>query len=149
VKEVTHVRERNWNSPHPKWSTAKHHSHVSGSEVKSPGAHLSRSKTGSSHPSSPASGVIKSSLIPVRATSKKNGLFSSGNFASSTPAKANDEEQFIKSHRRRSMEFTESVGTIPPQTSISGAFGDVDMILGDTLSLELVNILSYVRICSQ
>ncbi|OJA17481.1 hypothetical protein AZE42_03915 [Rhizopogon vesiculosus] len=97
---------------------------------RTPSAHLSRSKSGSSRPSSRASGVTRSSLIPVRATSKKNGIFSSSNFDSSTPAKANDEEQFTKGHRRRSMEFTESVVTIPAQTSISAAFED--MVLGDT-----------------
>lgn len=61
-------------------------------------------------------------------TSKRNGLFNSGSFASSTP-KANDEEKFEKGHRRRSMEFTDSVGSIHPHTSIHGAFGDEDMVL--------------------
>lgn len=72
------------------------------------------------------------SLIPARAASKKNGIFSHGNFAYSTPARGNDEEQFMKGHRRRSMEFAESVGTIPPQSSMSGAFGHEDMVLGDS-----------------
>ncbi|KAG1816011.1 uncharacterized protein BJ212DRAFT_1356039 [Suillus subaureus] len=250
-REVTHERERNWNSPQPKWNTARHHSHSSsGNQVTSPSVHLSQSKNGrslrassslphltpeaqrkgspslvkshshkdkvdsvldaptsvhspqsavpsppsdeseasphttslklaaasrfgwgfsrshqlppfdlessptrggrsnkepdSSHhraptisspsrtpsscPSSRASGVNRSSLIPVPSTSKRNGLFNSGSFASSTP-KANDEEKFIKGHRKRSMEFTESVGSIHPRTSIHGAFGDEDMVL--------------------
>ncbi|KAG1751617.1 uncharacterized protein EDB91DRAFT_1106339 [Suillus paluster] len=253
-REVTHERERNWNSPQPKWSTERHHSHgSSGNEVTSASVHLSQSKSGrslrassslphltpeaqrkgsptivkshshkdkldsaldvstpihppqraapssprthgdkgessprtspfkgsaaasrfgwhfprtrqlppldlenspdrpgrskepdsshnhmrttsspspspSSRPSSRASGVIKSSSIPVRSTSKKNGFFSSGNFASSTP-KVTDEEKFKKGHRKRSTEFTESVGSIHPQTSMYGAFGDEDMVL--------------------
>jgi hypothetical protein len=69
------------------------------------------------------------SLIPARAASKKNGIFSHGNFAYSTPARGDDEEQFMKGHRRRSMEFAESVGTIPPQSS---AFGHEDMVLGNS-----------------
>lgn len=250
-REVTHERERNWNSPQPKWSTARHHSHgSSGNEATSAGVHLSQSKSGrslrtssslphptpeaqrkgsptvvrshshkgkadsvldastsvhlpqrvvpssptnkgeasphttplkpatasrfgwglsrshqlppfdlesspkrggrnnkepdpshhlipimsspsltpSSRPSSRASGVNRSSLIPVPSTSKRNGLFNSGNFASSTP-KANDEEKFKKGHRKRSTEFTESVGSIHPHTSIYGALGDEDMVL--------------------
>ena len=148
-QEVTHERERNWNSPHPKWGTARHHSHVSGNEVSPARTHLSRSKNGGSRPSSRASGIIRSSLIPVRASPKKNGIFSSDNFSSSTPAKVDDEKEFTKGHRRRSMELTESVNTIPPQTSISGAFQDEDMVLGDTLFLQPSNIFFYLRICSQ
>lgn len=251
-REVTHQRERNWNSPQPKWSTARHHSHGSnGNEVTSASVHLSQSKSGrslrtssslphpspgaqrkgsptvvrshshkgkadsvldastsvhppqrvvpssptnkdeasphttplkpatatrfswglsrshqippfdmesspkrggrsnkepdpshhliptisspsltpGSRPSSRASGVNRSSLIPVPSTSKRNGLFNNGNFASSTP-KANDEENFKKGHRKRSTEFTESVGSIHPHTSIYGALGDEDMVLG-------------------
>ena len=131
-REVSHERERNWNSPHPKWTTAKHRSHLSGNEGSSGSAHLSRSKTESSRPSSLASGVTKSGLIPVRAAPKKNGIFRSGNFTSSTPAKGSDEEQFMKSHRGGSAEFTESIGTILPQTSISGAFSHEDVVRGDT-----------------
>jgi len=256
-REVTHERERNWNSPQPKWNTARHHSHGSnGNQVTSASVHLSQSNSGrslrassslprltpeaqrkgspmvvkshshkgkvdsvldapasihppqgavppspsskgeasphttplkpaaasrfgwgfsrshqlppfdmesspkrggrnnkepdSSHhhtppisspsptpgsrPSSRASGVNRSSLIPVPSTSKRNGLFNSGSFASSTP-KANDEE---KSHRKRSMEFTESVGSIHPHTIMNGTFGDEDMVLGKIrISLSL------------
>ncbi|KAG1770603.1 hypothetical protein EV702DRAFT_1202371 [Suillus placidus] len=78
------------------------------------------SLTPSLRSSSRASGVNRSSLIPVPSTSKRNGLFNSGNFASSTP-KANDEEKFKKGHRKWSTEFTESVGSIHPHTSIYGA----------------------------
>ncbi|KAG2150417.1 hypothetical protein DEU56DRAFT_779824 [Suillus clintonianus] len=85
----------------------------------------SPSLTPTSRPSSRASN--RSSLIPVPSTSKRNGLFSSGNFASSTP-KA-DEEKFKKGHRKRLTEFTESVGSIHPQTNMHGAFGDEDMVL--------------------
>ncbi|KAG0706047.1 hypothetical protein DFH29DRAFT_903265 [Suillus ampliporus] len=253
-REVSHERERNWNSPQPKWNTTRHHSHgSSGNEATSASVHLSQGKSGrglrassslphvtpeaqrkgsptvvrshshkdkvnsvdvptsipphravpsspsqtngdkgefslntsplkgsaatsrfgwhfprsrqlapldlegsperpgrsdkepdsshhhmrtisspspspSSRPSSRASGVIKSSLIPVRSTSKRNGLFSSGNFAASTP-KVNDEEKFKKGHRKRLTEFTESVGSIHPQTNLYGAFGDEDMVL--------------------
>ncbi|KAG1881379.1 hypothetical protein C8R48DRAFT_680725 [Suillus tomentosus] len=250
-RKVTHERERNWNSPQPKWNKTRHHSHdSSGNEVTSASDHLSQSKNGRSlrassslprltpeaqskgsltavkvhshkgkidsvldeplsvHPpqgadplspsnngkasprttplkpaaasrfgwgfsrghqlppldlesspkrggrsnkepdssphhtptiSSPsptpgslasnrASGVNRSSLIPVPSPSKKNGLFNSGSFASSTP-KANDEEKFKKGHRKRLTEFTESVGSIHPRTSIHGAFGDEDMVL--------------------
>ncbi|KAG1890330.1 hypothetical protein F4604DRAFT_659013 [Suillus subluteus] len=250
-REVTHERERNWNSPQPKWNTTRHHSHGSnGNQVTSPSVHLSQSKNGtslrassslphltpeaqrkgsptvvkshshkgkvdsvldaptsvrspqgavpsspsnggeaspsttplklaaasrfgwgfsrshqlspfdlesspkrgghsnkepdsshhhtptisspsrtpSSRPSSRASGVNRSSLIPVASTSKRNGLFNSGSFASSTP-KADDEEKFKKGHRKRSMEFTDSVGSIHPHTSIHDAFGDEDMVL--------------------
>ncbi|KAG1793008.1 hypothetical protein EV424DRAFT_749331 [Suillus variegatus] len=257
-RKVTHERERNWNSPQPKWNTTRHHSHdSSGNEVTSASDHLSQSKNGRSlrassslprltpeaqskgsltavkvhsrkgkidsvldeplsvHPpqgadplspsnngkasprttplkpvavsrfgwgfsrghqlppldlesspkrggrsnkepdsshhhtptiSSPsptpgslasnrASGVNRSSLIPVPSPSKKNGLFNSGSFASSTP-KANDEEKFKKGHRKRLTEFTESVGSIHPRTSIHGAFGDEDMVLEYTASDE-------------
>lgn len=250
-RKVTHERERNWNSPQPKWNTPRHHSHdSSGNEVTSASDHLPQSKSGRSlrassslprltpeaqskgsltavkvhshkgkidsvldeplsvHPpqgadplspsnngkasprtaplkpaaasrfgwgfsrghqlppldlesspkrggrsnkepdsshhhtptiSSPsptpgslasnrASGVNRSSFIPVPSPSKKNGLFNSGSFASSTP-KANDEEKFKKGHRKRLTEFTESVGSIHPRTSIHGAFGDEDMVL--------------------
>ncbi|KAG1853880.1 hypothetical protein C8R48DRAFT_675800 [Suillus tomentosus] len=184
-RKVTHKRERNWNSPQPKWNTTRHHSYDgSGNEVTSASDHLSQSKSGrslrasSSLPrltpeaqskgsltavklppldlesspkrggrsnkepdssphhtptiSSPsptpgslasnrASGVNRSSLIPVPSPSKKNGLFNSGSFASSTP-KANDEEKFKKGHRKRLTKFTES-GSIHPRTSIHGALG--------------------------
>ncbi|KAG2146420.1 uncharacterized protein EDB93DRAFT_1328770 [Suillus bovinus] len=250
-RKVTHERERNWNSPQPRWNTARHHSHgSSGNEVTSASDHLSQSKSGrslrtssslprltleaqrkgsptavklrshkgkvdsvldeptsvhppqgsdplspsnngeasprttplkpavasrfgwgfsrghqlppfdlesspkrgersnkepdSSHhhtptisspsptpgsrPSSRASVVNRSSLIPVLSPSKRDGLFNSGSFASSTP-KANDEEKFKMGHRKRLTEFTESVGSIHPHTSIHGEFGDEDMVL--------------------
>ncbi|KAG2074539.1 hypothetical protein BDR04DRAFT_1092688 [Suillus decipiens] len=251
-REVTHERERNWNSPQPKWNTSRHHSHGSGgNEITfAKNVHLSQSKSGrglrgssslprlapetqlkgspttvkshshkgkvdsvldaptsvhppqhavssspsnkgepsphttplkpaaasrfgwsfsrshqlppfdlesspkreghsnkepdslhhhaptvsspsptpSSRPSSRVSGVNRSSLIPVPSPSKRSSLFNSGSFASSTP-KADDDEKFRKGHRRRSTEFTESVGSIHPHTSIRGGFGDEDMVL--------------------
>jgi hypothetical protein len=42
------------------------------------------------------------------------------------------------------------VGSIHPHTSVHGAFGDEDMVLGKIrISLRLSIIPSYLRICSE
>ncbi|KAH7926545.1 hypothetical protein BV22DRAFT_1062786 [Leucogyrophana mollusca] len=67
------------------------------------------SPTPSSRPSSRASGAVKFSMIPVRSTPKTPGSRTNGK------GMEGSEGGYVKGHRRRSTEFSESVGRVPPR----------------------------------
>ncbi|KAF9227289.1 hypothetical protein BS17DRAFT_775245 [Gyrodon lividus] len=72
-EEITHERERNWNSPHPKWSTSTHHSRGSGEqEVDSPSS-LGKNRS------------LGKGKNPLRATSSLSQLRSSNGHQDSIP----------------------------------------------------------------